>query len=84
MVETEGNEQSEKGGFWYSQEADDIGRWQEENRGSAKTEMGQGQGSDGLLEHRPFPPLVGAAFRSSEGGFSLRNDSFGLMGKCLW
>ena len=60
MVETEGNEQSEKGGFWYSPEADDVGGWPEENRGSAKTEMGEGQGSDGLLEHRSFPRLVGA------------------------
>jgi hypothetical protein len=42
MVETEGNEQSEEDGFWYSQETDDVGRWQEENCGCAKTEMGEG------------------------------------------
>ena len=73
MVETEGNEQSEKGGFWYSQEADDVGRWQEENRGSAKTEMGEGQGSEGLLEHRPLPPLVWARLPILGGRFFSKN-----------
>ena len=84
MVETEGNEQPEKGGFWYSPEADDVGCWPEENRVSTKTEMGEGQGSGVLLEHRSFPLLVGARPPILGGRFSLRIDSFGLMRKYLW
>jgi hypothetical protein len=61
MVETEGTEQADEGRFWYSQETNDVGRWQEENCRSAKAEMGEGQSSEGRLEHRPFPSLVRAS-----------------------
>jgi hypothetical protein len=49
MVETEGNEHSDEASFWDSKETDDVGRRQEENCGSATTEMGESQSSDGLL-----------------------------------
>ena len=60
MVETEGTEQADEGRFWYSQETNDVGCWQEENCRSAKAEMGEGQSGEDLLEHRPSRSLVGA------------------------
>ena len=69
MVETEEDYWADEGRFWYSQEANDIGRWQEENCRSPKAEVVKGESSEGRLEQNPYSVLVEARPPTSEGGF---------------